>query len=134
MYKDLADYTNYKILTSIPKDYELSDVYIGFKLIFPTEFLREGDVVLTKVKAYYTDYNIIGMQFTFGNRVKEHTTQLIGRMVAYNEEKENITTLEKEIIITEPVTKIEHLCVNTQKSWDAPKNSGWYVGNFKVND
>lgn len=113
----MADYTNYKILPSIPKDFELSEVYVGFKLIFPTEFLREGDIWLSKVKAYYTDYNIIGMQFTFGNRVMEHTTQLIGRSRAYNEGP-IVKTLEKEIVVTEPITKISQLCVNTQLSWD----------------
>lgn len=95
-------------------------------MILPTEFLREGDVRLSNIEAYYTDYSIVGIQFIFRNGEKEATTELFGLSQSSNGK----VTTKKYITIEEQITSVSHLAVNTQLSPDEPENSGWYVVNF----
>jgi hypothetical protein len=72
---------DYKFEVSLkdkPAEYINSNVYKPFKFVLPSDFLAEGDVKLTSIEGFYTDYNICGLQFTFNNGSKEFKTDLFG--------------------------------------------------------
>jgi hypothetical protein len=73
-----STYSNYLTLLDRPDSYNSSANYVSFKSSLPLEYLQEGDVSLKSVEGFYTDYNIVGLQFTFYNGKKEFTTGLLG--------------------------------------------------------
>ena len=84
-------------------------MYLPFRYELPTDFLKEGDVRLVSVLGYYTDWNICGIKFTFSNGTRQITTNLFG----FEQNPKGQPTTTKEIVLTQPVTKVSHLMANT---------------------
>ena len=70
------------------------------------------------------------MRFIFTNGKTEKVTDIFG---ISNDPNGKLTT-HQIFNVTEAITSVSHLMVNTQLSQTSPVNSGWYMVNFELNN
>jgi hypothetical protein len=64
---------------------------------------------LRSVHAYFTEYNIVGVQFTFNNGDKDYVTDLFG----ISQNAFGKPTTSQVYNVTETLTSVSQLMVNT---------------------
>ena len=127
--KTLAlDMENLIYFSDKPQSYQAGSYYEQFEQVLPEKFVSKGNPVLTEIEAYYDDYNIEGMQFTFSNGIEEYKTKLFG----LNVDRRGLAVDSQVIDIKQPIKSIERLMVNTKTSAEVTKHSGFYIVNMRV--
>lgn len=124
--KIVLDYQNFLLLQDKPDSYQASQFYVPFKFILPAEYLRSGDSQLKSVLAYYTDFNMCGIQFTFNNGITDYVTELYG----VSQNPNGKPTSSQIFNVTDPITSVNHLMINTQLTPKGDVKSGWYIVNI----
>jgi hypothetical protein len=104
----MIDYINYIDLPEKPALYMDSEVYVPYNFLLPVSFLRNGDVQLVSVQGYYTDYSMIGVQFSFKAGSQATTSPLFGVS-----KSATLNTSSKQMNITSTVTSVTRMMVNT---------------------
>jgi len=95
-----------------PETYQVGSQYNKFEQIVPRDFAAKGNLKLTNIQAWYDDYNIEGMQFTFSNGLEQYKTKLFG----LNVDRRGIEVKSAEIEVKEPIKSVSRLMVNTKTS------------------
>ena len=65
------DLDNLIYLKSIPDDYIISNYYIKFSYVLPSDFVNSGEPKLTKLEGWYDEINMDGVRLTFSNGIEE---------------------------------------------------------------
>ena len=94
--------------------YEASSYYGEFEYVLPESFLEKGNVQLVSYEAWYDAYNIEGMRFTFSNGEEDQVTDVFG----LTEDRRGTPVETDQVSITDPVSSVSHLMVNTKLSVD----------------
>jgi hypothetical protein len=112
------------------KDFLPDDKYEAFFELLDKDWVAKGNPRLQNFEAWYDDYNIEGMRFTFSNGDTDFTTPVYGLQ---KDRKGTPTKYEKVDTSEFAVRNIQRRFVNTQADEEQTDHSGWYMVNYGVN-
>ena len=61
-----------------PSSYLMTEFYDPFSYVLPSSFVQNRNVMIKEYTAYYDEYNMEGVQFTFTNGFRTETTEVFG--------------------------------------------------------
>jgi len=125
---ELANLVSLDLLPS--KDFLPDDNYETFFELLPKTWVAKGNPRLQNFEAWYDDYNIEGMRFTFSNGDTDFITPVYGLK---QDRKGTPTNYEKVDTSKAAVRNIQRSFVNTQVDEEQTDHTGWYLVNLTVN-